>query len=745
MGAPRDHCRIGPLRSVTLGCALLLGASGLAANGLGPHPIPRLESSVVVDGALDEPAWQRAWSMTLDWEVQPGENTPAAAATEVLVYHDEGRLYVGFRAHDPDPASIRAHLADRDSFGPDDAVGVVLDTFNDQRRNYLFLINPLGVQHDAIETMDGQTPWDGIWTSAATITDWGWTAELAIPFSTLRFQRSGSDQVWGFDAVRLYPRNLYRQMGSFPRDRSDNCYLCQAHKISGFAGVSPGRNLEIVPTVTASRTDTRPELAGGSLEEGDPESDLGATVRWGVTPNLTVSAAWNPDFSQVEADAVQLSVNRPFAIFFPELRPFFMEGADYFDTSLDAVYTRMMREPAWGVKLTGQEGAHTVGAYVVDDEVTNLIIPGSQASDLTTLERSNTATVLRYKFDLGERFTVGGLATDREGGSYLNRVVGADADLRLSPRDRVVAQVLGSRTRYPDEVARDFGQPTGTFDDWAAEVMYFHETRTWQWWGAWADVGADFRADLGFMPQVGYRHAEAGGGYNWNPTATSWYARIQLLGKIARTDDQDGFVLFHEDVVQLTVEGPLQSHSVVRPSRVREGYGGREFDFNRLRFHVCARPNRHSHVWLNVNGGGQVDYDNVRPGDFLTVDGGLWYRFGRHLLVEPQLARERMEVDGGWLYTSTVGQLTGAWQFNARCQIRAILQLVDNRFNTELYSDGRDAETRNLFSQLLFSYKVNPRTVLFVGYSDTSGGTEQVPLRQADRTLFVKLGYAWVL
>ncbi len=129
-------------------------------------------------------------------------------------------------------------------------------------------------------------------------------------------------------------------------------------------------------------------------------------MRWGFTPNLTLSAALNPDFSQVEADALQLSVNRPFAIFYPELRPFFMEGADFFDTTMNTVYTRMMREPAWGLKLTGKEGPHTIGAYVVEDDVTNIIIPGSESSDYTALEQSNLATVLRYKADASSRITL---------------------------------------------------------------------------------------------------------------------------------------------------------------------------------------------------------------------------------------------------------------------------------------------------------------------------------------------------
>jgi hypothetical protein len=725
-----------------LGTLIFVGNATAAET---PHPIPRIDSRISIDGRLDEEAWRRAWSMTLDYEVHPGENTPPAAETEVLVYHDQGRLYIGFRALDPDPSSIRAHLADRDDFGADDAVGVILDTFNDERRNYLFMVNPMGVQNDTIETMDGHTPWDGIWASASAITDRGWSAEFEIPFSTLRFQRSEGPQVWGFDAIRLYPRNLSHQMGSFARDRSNNCYLCQAHKIEGFAGVSPGRNFEIVPTLTASRTDTRDDLPDGPMVAGDPEIELGATVRWGFTPNLTLSAGLNPDFSQIEADALQLRINRPFAIFFPELRPFFMEGADFFDTTFDAVYTRMMREPAWGLKLTGKEDRHTIGVYVVDDDVTNIIIPGSEASDFTSLDQSNLSTVLRYRFDVGNRFTLGALGTQRDGADYLNRVAGIDGDLRLTSRDRILAQVLTSRTRYPEEVRQDFNQPTGTFDDWAAEVIYLHDTRTWEWWAVWSDVGTDFRADLGFMPWVDRVIYEAGLGYTWNATETSWYSKINIKSKIAHVVDQGDFLLFHEDVVQLTVEGPLQSHSVLRPSRVQEGYDGQQFDFSRVKLHTCLKPNGHSHAWLNLHGGGQVDYANTRPGTFFNLDVGFWYRIGRHFYIEPKYTRERMQVDEGWLYTSTIGQLQTSWQFNPRCFIRAILQHVDDRFDPDLYTDDREPEYRRLFTQFLFSYKLNPQTVLFVGYSDNAAATRDHGLTQTDRTIFAKIGYAWVL
>jgi len=710
------------------------------------HRITPADGAIELDGVLDEPAWRSAWVTELPFEVHPGENIAAPVRTEVLLTYDASHLYIGFRAYDDNPKAIRAHLSDRDDAQNDDWVGVVLDTFNDERRHYLLRVNPLGVQMDNIEAeSNGTTAWDGIWASAATITDWGWTAELRVPFSTLRFQRSGGPQVWGFDAIRGYPRSVFHRMGTFPRDRSNNCYLCQALKIEGFEGVTPGRNLEIVPTLTSARTDERVDFPEGALEAGAGDVEGGVTARWGITPNLTLSGTINPDYSQVEADARQLDINEPFALFFPEKRPFFMEGADFFSTPLNAVYTRMLRDPVWGLKLTGKEGAHTIGSYVVQDGVTNIIFPGSQGSDAASVEMDNTAKVARYKYDLGSRYTFGALITDREGHDYFNRVAGVDGNLRLSETDRIVAQFLGSSTRYPDDVAEQYTQPLGEFDDVAVDLLYAHDTRTWGWWGMYRDIGRDFRADLGFMPRVDFRHREAGVSRKWIQTESSWYSQLRLVGKVSYADDHNGELLENETAVMFVYEGPMQSHSIVRPSRMREGYNGTEFDLQRLFLHTCLKPNAHSRVWLNVTIGDQVDYANTRPGEHLNVAAGLRYRLGRHLYLEVSNTHENMDVADGWLYKANVAQLTGAWQFTRRTFLRAILQHVDYDYNVALYEDEMDPRYQHLFTQLLFSYKLNPQTVFFVGYSDNSYGDHDIGLTQENRTVFIKLGYAFVL
>lgn len=736
-------------------CLIVAALAATAAAARPPAELPsiplqrfeRASGPIVVDGVLDEPAWQSAWSMELAWEVQPGENVPPPVRTEVLAAYDESAVYFAFRAFDPDPSAIRAHLTDRDRTGADDWVAVFLDTFNDERRDFGFLVNPLGVQNDFVETEDGTGggEWDAIWESAGRITDWGFAVEIRIPFSSLRFQRVDGPQVWGFDAVRSYPRSQRHHIGLFPRDRNRNCYMCQAVKVEGFEGVTPGRNLEVVPTLTAVRTDERDDLPAGDLVEGETDLEAGVTGRWGMTPNLTLSGTLNPDFSQVEADARQLEVNEQFALFYPEKRPFFMEGSDFFATRLRLLHTRTMHDPAWGAKLSGKEGEHTVGAYLVRDTVTNLLFPGSQGSDSTSLDRDSTAAVLRYKRDLGSRLTLGTMVTAREGDDYRNRVVGLDGNLRLSDTDRIKVEVLGSSTRYPAEVVEEFDQPDGQFSDWAADLLWEHETRRLDLWALYRRVGEEFRADLGFVPQAGTTVVLGGGEYSWIPDGRTWFSNLELAVEHIQEEDEDGFLLNRETSLTFVYEGPLQSHAVAQLFERTLGYEGQRFDGDEVYLHGCMKPNGNSHVYLNAWYGDRIDYANTRQGRRLRVQPGFTYFLGRHLQLELEHLHERLDVEGGRLYTANIAQGTIAYQFTTRSFVRAILQHVDNRFEVALYDDPEEHEPQeqDLFAQLLFSYKLNPQTVFFLGYSESSQGTQDYGLTTANRTLFAKIGYAW--
>jgi hypothetical protein len=236
-------------------------------------------------------------------------------STRAYFIEDGSTLYVGFDAEDPDPGSIRAYLRDRDSGFNDDFVGVVLDTFGDARRGFEFFVNALGVQMDM--TMDDvrrneDSSWNAIWESAGKINAGGYQVEMAIPFSQLRFPNAAGLKTWGIDAIRFYPRENRHRLSNNSRDRGRNCYLCQLQKVEGFENAESGRNLEVVPSLTLSRTDRRDGLAAGRLVAGSTIESLGLTVRWGVTEDMTANLAVNPDFSQVEADVPQLDVNNQF-------------------------------------------------------------------------------------------------------------------------------------------------------------------------------------------------------------------------------------------------------------------------------------------------------------------------------------------------------------------------------------------------------------------------------------------------
>ena len=355
------------------------------------HPV---QDVIRIDGVLDEPVWQKPATFTLDYETNPGDNTPPPVKTEMWITHSDSHLYVAARAYDPNPKQIRARLTDRDRAFQDDFLGVVLDTFNDERRAFEFFVNPFGVQMDLSQsdvTGNEDDSWDAIWDSSGRLTSNGYEVEIAIPFSSLRFPEANGPQTWGIDALRIYPRDQRYRFGLNKLPRGSNCYLCNESKMLGFDGIKPGRNMEFDPTFTAQRLDERND--SNDSFDSDGKADPGLTMRWGITPGITLNGAINPDFSQVEADAAQLDVNTAFALFYPEKRPFFLEGADLFDTKIQAIYSRNIADPLWGTKLSGKGGKSAFGMIVAQDDVTNFLFPGNQFSNLVRLMR---AILLRF-------------------------------------------------------------------------------------------------------------------------------------------------------------------------------------------------------------------------------------------------------------------------------------------------------------------------------------------------------------
>jgi len=745
---------VAPAGRTALSAAVVAVAVAAIASPCGAerplYELPRVDGEIRVDGVLDEPAWEDALELELRWEVEPGDNVPAPVRTVARICTSRGALFVAFEAFDPEPERIRARYADHDQMYQDDWVHVVLDTFDDGRRAFDFFVNPLGVQGDAVETTAGtfSRDWDAIWDSAGRLTGDGYVVEIAIPFRSLRFQPTGEEQVWGIDLVRSWPRLVRHKLTITPRDRDDSCYLCQLARFEGFAGASPGRNLELTPTLTGILAEERDPFPDGEWVERESEVEAGATVRWGVTPNLALSGTVNPDFSQVEADAAQLDVNTRFSLFFPEKRPFFLEGADIFSTPVRAVYTRTMADPAWGAKVSGKVGAGAVGAFLVSDDVTNLLLPGAEGSSTTVLDGESTAAVARYRQDVGASSTIGGLVTDRRGTGYRNTVVGADLDLRFTPADRLRMQLLGSQTRYPASLASERDQPVGTFDGHAADVLYRHATSRLEVYGRYAGVSPDFRADVGFVPQVGYRFYDAGVLPIWrHDDPGHWYTFLKGWVGWEYTEDWEGDMLRSAPGAFLEYRGPHQLSVFANVYWGRQTYRGVEYDDRVARLSVDFQPTRDIELGVDLDAGDGIDFAGERGGDRRRLSAAVTWYAGTRLSLAAAWIHETFDLDGpgagaGRLYTAGLGEVRAVYQLTRRTFARLIVQYGETRADEELAVDREPLE-ESLLTQLLLSYRVNPWTAVYLGYSDTARGDRSVELTRDHRTVFVKLGYAF--
>jgi hypothetical protein len=710
--------------------------------------LTRASGPIVVDGALDEAAWATAAAIPVPFEFSPGDNVPAPVETTCLVTFDDNRLYVGFRAGDPRPAEVRAHFADRDTAFDDDQVGFLVDPFHDGRRAYQFRSNALGVQMDAINDDVEQSEdfaWDAIWESAARRTADGYQVEIAIPFRQLRFPTGAGVQSWGFMAIRQYPRSVFHRLRSIRTDRDRDCFVCQFQTLSGFSDLRTGRHLEVTPTVTGALVEARAQGVRGAFRTVRDEVEPGATARWGVTPSTFLSGTLNPDFSQVEADAAQLDVNQRFALFFPEKRPFFLEGADFFDTAFDVVFTRTVADPEGGLKLTAKQGRHAVGAYAARDRLNNVLFPGPQGSELATLDGEVTSGVARYRLDLGATSSLGALYTGREGEGYASHTAGFDGLYRFRDTDQLRYQVLGSTTRYPDEIASAFGQPRGSFNGHAAYLRYQHNDRNWFWHLTYSHLHPRFRADSGFMPQVGIREASTGVERHFWGKEGGWYTDVFLFAGVDATREWNGeFREWGSDLVAVW-RGARQSVVELAVAPNREHFDG--VDYDNLRFSVYGEVE----LWPNVvaqgsvNWGETIDFANNQQADFVTWSPGLSWRLGRRLEGRLDWDRQSLDVPGGRLLTQEIVQARLLYHFDRRTYLRAILQHRDTERDPSLFPVPAPRVDERLFTQLLFSYKLNAQTVFLLGYSDNHFGRDELSLTQTDRTLFLKIGYAWLL
>ena len=469
------------------------------------------------------------------------------------------------------------------------------------------------------------------------------------------------------------------------------------------------------------------------------------SVRWGITPDMTANLAINPDFSQVEADVAQLDVNNQFALFYPEKRPFFLEGADYFSSPIDAVFTRTVADPDVGAKLTGKRGRHTYGAFAAQDAITNLLFPSAFGSDSELLEQDNTAFVGRYSFGFGSASSVGALFTSRDGDDYANTVGGFDLNWKINDQHTIQAQYLASSTEYPAGIVEEFEQPDGRFSGSAGVAAWEFNSRNWFAYVNHEQRSADFRADAGFVPQVDVNKQVVGLGRICHGGEDNWWTRVRLQGDWDITHDDDGRLLEREVESYIGVGGPLQSWIQVGGLSRDTLWDGVLYREEKISIYGEMRPAGGLAIGGWARYGSQVDFANSRLGDQLRLEPFLDWNVSRHLLMRLRAAFQQLDTKAGdMVFDAAVYDLRLTWQFSRRSFLRLTAQVRDVERDPQRYVDEVDAHSRGLGRQLLFSYKINPQTVFFLGYSDNHVDDDDLDsLEQSDRTFFLKLGYAW--
>ncbi|RKY83363.1 hypothetical protein DRQ09_10170 [candidate division KSB1 bacterium] len=495
--------------------------------------IMKIEEKINIDGKLNEPVWKKAPKIELNYEISPGDNVPPEVKTEAFFLYDDNSLYIGFICYEKDMKKLRAHISERDKLPNDDLTGLFLDTFNDQKKAYVFAVNPYGIQIDETWTSDNEDiTYDMLWNSAGKILKDRWTVEIEIPFKSISFPEKET-QVWRMHVMRIRPRSSREQISWMKIDRDNPNSLGQAGLLKGIRNIKRGKYIYILPYSAGARKSQKEDYDSPSSNfvNNRVKGDAGVGFKYGLSSNLNLDVVLNPDFSQVESDATQIDVNTTFALYYPEKRPFFQEGNEIFQTHLgrSLFYSRTINNPLLAVKLTGKVGKVKMGYISAYDENSPYIIPFEEKSRSIPSNRKSFSNILRLKYDLGGESYIGSIITDREERNAVNRVGGIDARFNIKKNYYWEFQLVGSNTKEPDNpklyedddlFSRD--KKTATFDGEQFSGIVFYtkfrrRARHFNYFLQYEDYSPSFRAYNGFVNSNNFRYYEINADINFYP------------------------------------------------------------------------------------------------------------------------------------------------------------------------------------------------------------------------------------
>jgi len=687
----------------------------------------KTDTPPVIDGVLDDPVWAQAPQETGFKTYYPDYGKDMREVTIVYYAYDRENLYFAYRCYDSEPAKIKASIAARDTIRRDDWVCLNLDTFNDKQSLYALYVNPLGIQADSkFEGNQEDYTVDVVWYSAGKIGAEGYTVEIRIPFKSIRYGRR-EPVAMGI----IFERHISRlsESGTMPPldPLQGQNFLTQGRTLL-FSDIKHYTLLEALPAVTYGRKNA---LDAGELKAGKGETGLSLTAKYGLTSQLILDATINPDFSQVEADAGQVDFNQRYALFYPEKRPFFLEGREKYTLAANragdplgaVVHTRMIADPLLGFKLDGKLAPRdTIASIYALDE-----LPSEAASKYAHF------TIVRYKHALTEDSYVGGFWTGRFEGSRYNVVAGADGQIRISPSSYFGYHALVSQTSPGGAAAETEGHTAG--------LEYFYNTRDWIFDAAVQDLSKDFETDAGYLTRNGLTRFKAGLSPLIYPKSKT-FLRIDPMIHVIQVRDKFSGLWETTEQFDLRLMLPRTTQLAVGGRYATEVFLDKRFDRSNVKITASSQLSKRLLLSLGYSYGQKIRYvDKPYQGRGNDASASVTFLPSENLNFALSLTYSdftRAE-DAVKEYDYTIIRSLNTYQINKYLFVRAIIE--HNSFRKRLMTD------------FLASFTYIPGTVIHVGYGSLREKLEwrneaYLPsdrFLESKRGFFFKASYLWRL
>jgi hypothetical protein len=686
----------------------------------------------------------------------PVDGNPASQETHGFLGYDQLNLYLVFISIDAQPGLIRAHMTRRESCFDDDFVEITLDTFKDQRRGFIFWSNPLGIQAEGLWTeANGEDwSWDTVWKTSAKRTDAGYVVLMSIPFRSLRFSPADL-QDWGITLRRGIQRN--NETAYWPRVSSKiSGRLNQAGSLQGLDKISPGRNMQFVPYGIARsyRTlddrnldpitrDVMPVFGGKRLG-----GDVGLDAKMVVKDSLVLDATVKPDFSQVESDEPQITVNQRFEVFFPEKRPFFLENSSYFDTPISLNFTRRIANPTYGIRLTGKKGPYTIGTLFADDAA-----PGKRVPHGDPLEgKKATFGMFRLNRDIFSRSTIGVIYTERNFSTGFNRVGGVDANFKWKQNWVAQLQGLVSSTRWLD----------GTYHAGPAMLAYLgRDGRKLNFNTLYQNNAEGFETQTGFFRRQGIQRFSHFINYRWRPEGKRLvsfgpnFFQLQVYDKAGNRLDYDYNPSFDVNFKRNSNVGMFwdMGRTKLRNRDYSSLPGDRDFSNNDVGFYGSTQYWKQLNLDFTFWGGRYVNFDPVNgfaptPGSTRNARATVTVKpMDKLQITNSYLLASLRTPQGANIFNSHTIRSKWNYQYNRELSFRVIAQYSSVLSNPAFTSI---APAKGLNGDFLVTYLVHPGTAFYLGYNSnlqnpdpTFTGTNIAPNRFVNdgRVAFIKVSY----